>query len=250
MTIFHSCSIPWLPQLYRSILHYLPYLFFRTRKWQFSLFMKEEQGHRTQRIWTVKVNTEAHIVCSVNYCSNHCSALPLSTGGGTYSSSVETGLISLGFIPGLCNMNTVEARAKIYLNVSPEMPSSPEESGGNKLRGITYSISLYAGRDYMDHSGQPLVSQLHYTLLPSLLWWETNPDYLSQKQALQPGMPGMFYRKCWLLEVPWPSEMPWFNWQPQSRNVRTQSQESLFGYQQSFSKLMTHSIWQGGKKKK
>lgn len=142
MAIFHSCSIPWLPQLYWSISQCLPYLFFRTRKWQFSLFMEEEQGHRTQRIWTVKVNTEAHIVCSVNYCSNHCSALPLSTGGGTYSYNSETGLISLVFIPGFCNMNTAEARTGIYLKVSPEMPSFPEESGGNKLCGITYSIFL------------------------------------------------------------------------------------------------------------
>lgn len=147
-------------------------------------------------------------------------------------------------------MNTAEARTEIYLNVSPEMPSFPEESGGNKFCGIIYSISLYAGRDYMDHSGQTSVSQLPCTLLLSLLWWEMNPVCLSQKQALQPGMSGLFYRECWLLEMPWPSEMPWFNWQPQSSNVRTWSLESLFGYQQSFSKLMTRSIWQGEKKKK
>lgn len=66
-------------------------------------------------------------------------------------------------------MNTAEARTEIYLNVSPEMPSFPEESGGNKFCGIIYSISLYAGRDYMDHSGQTSVSQLPCTLLLSLL---------------------------------------------------------------------------------
>lgn len=40
-----------------------------------------------------------------------------------------------------------------------------------------------------------------------------------------------------------------FNWQPQNRDVRTHSLESLFCYPESSSQLLTCSIWQVEKKK-
>ena len=147
--IFHSCSIPWLLKMQHHISSYSLYFFFRMRKWYFSPFMNEEQSHRTQRIWTVKIKTEAHIInCSVNYSSVTAQPFPWALG-----EEPALTILKQDKHPWVWSRSMAFA-AWVW---SRDLNASLEVLRGELMpqTGIVYSISLYARRDYLNQTGQP-----------------------------------------------------------------------------------------------
>lgn len=128
-------------------------------------------------------------------------------------------------------------------------PALQRKVGRNEECGITYSISLHAGRNYMDQPGQP---QYLLSLAPCCLhFYDKKPyqhvshrgRYCNQASQACPVGNADFCDCCS------PLRCLGFNWQPQNTDVRTHSLESLFCYPESLSQLLTCSIWQVEKKK-
>lgn len=115
-----------------------------------------------------------------------------------------------------------------------------------KSVGLPITSPFYAGREYMDPSGQPqyLISLapccLHFYDKEPLQLVSHRSRHCSQASQACPIGNADFWR------CQGPLRCLGFNRQPQSGDVRTRSLESLFCYPQSLSQLVTRSIWQAG----